>query len=237
MKIGGLEKLTLLDYPNKIAATVFTVGCNFRCPYCYSSEIVIPEKIKDQELILEKYFFEFLDKRKGRLEGVVICGGEPTIHFDLIDFSKKIKEKGFLVKLDTNGSNPEVTEKLIQEKLVDYIAMDVKGPKDKYAVMSGLDEKWTKAMSNQIEKSINLLKENKVEHEFRTTVIPGLLEKEDIKEIVDWIKPAKRYFLQNYRVDKETINPSFMKKKPYSEEFLEEIKKEIKDSFDICKVR
>ena len=237
MKLGGLENLTLIDYPGKVAATVFTVGCNFRCPYCYSSELVIPEKIKDQTIILEKDFFDFIENRKGLLEGIVICGGEPTIHQDLPDFIKKIKEKGFLVKLDSNGSNPEVLESLIQNKLIDYVAMDVKGPKEKYGIMTGLNAQWDNVMMEKIEKSINLLKNSKIDYEFRTTVVPGVLKKEDILKIADWIKPAKKYYLQNYRAEKETINPEFMNKKAYSEEFLLDIQKEISSFFDICKVR
>jgi len=237
MKLGGLENLTLIDYPGKVAATVFTVGCNFRCPYCYSSELVIPEKIKDQTIILEKDFFDFIENRKGLLEGVVICGGEPTIHQDLPDFIKKIKEKGFLVKLDSNGSNPEVLEDLIQSKLIDYVAMDVKGPKGKYGIMTGLNNQWDNVMMEKIDKSINLLKNSKIDYEFRTTVVPDVLKKEDILKIVDWIKPAEKYYLQNYRAEKETINPEFMNKKSYSEEFLLEIQKEISPFFNICKVR
>ena len=237
MKLGGLENLTLIDYPGKVAATVFTVGCNFRCPYCYSSELVIPEKIKDQTIILEKDFFDFIENRKGLLEGVVICGGEPTIHQDLPDFIKKIKEKGFLVKLDSNGSNPEVLESLIQNKLIDYVAMDVKGPKEKYGIMTGLNAQWDNVMMEKIDKSINLLKNSKIDYEFRTTVVPDVLKKEDILKIANWIKPAKKYYLQNYRAEKETINPEFMNKKAYSEEFLLDIQKEISSFFDICKVR
>ena len=237
MKIGGLERLTLIDYPGKVATTVFTIGCNFRCPYCYSSEIVIPEKIKSQPIIPEKEFFDFLDDRKDLLEGVVVCGGEPTIHQDLFDFVKKIKEKGFLVKIDTNGSNPEVLDNLIKNKLIDYVAMDVKGPREKYGLMTGLKNQWNKAMMEKIEKSIDILKNSKIDYEFRTTVVPDILKKEDILKIANWIKPAKRYYLQNYMAEKATIDPEFMKKKPYSEEFLLEIQKEISSFFDICKVR
>ena len=237
MKIGGLEHLTLIDYPGKVAATVFTIGCDFRCPYCYSSEIVIPEKIKNQPIIPEQEFFVFLDNRKGLLEGVVICGGEPTIHQDLPSFAKKIKEKGFLVKLDTNGSNPKVLDDLIENKLVDYVAMDIKGPKEKYGLMTGLNDQWSDVMMKEIEQSVDILKSSNVDYEFRTTVVPDILKKEDILKIVDWIKPAKKYYLQNYRAEKMTIDPEFMKKKPYSEEFLLEIQKEIRPFFDVCKVR
>ena len=237
MKIGGLEHLTLIDYPGKVAATVFTIGCNFRCPYCYSPEIVIPEKIKNQPIIPEKEFFAFLDGRKGLLEGVVICGGEPTIHQDISDFIKKIKEKSFLVKLDTNGSNPKVLDNLIRGNLIDYVAMDIKGPKEKYGLMTGLNNQWSNVMMEKIERSVEILKSSNIDYEFRTTVVPDILKKEDILKIVDWIKPAKKYYLQNYRAEKATIDPEFMKKKPYSEEFLLEIQKEICSFFDVCKVR
>ena len=128
MQIGGLQKLTLIDYPGKVACTVFCVGCNFRCPWCYNPELVLPEKIKKQPIILEENFFKFLKSRKGLIEGVVISGGEPTIHKDLPKFCKKIKVLGYLIKLDTNGSNPEVLKKLIKNKLIDYVAMDIKAP-------------------------------------------------------------------------------------------------------------
>ncbi len=237
MKLGGIEKLTLIDYPGKVAATVFTLGCNFRCPFCYSSELVIPEKIKKQPLVSEEAFFNFLDERKGKLEGVVICGGEPTFHKDLPDFIKKIKEKGFLVKLDTNGSNPAMLNQLIKDGFLDYVAMDVKAPKEKYGFITGLKDQWNDKKMKKIEKSVKILKKGKINYEFRTTVVPDVLKKEDIIKIANWLEGAKKYYLQNYRVQKETINPEFTKKKPYSEKSLKEIRKEIKSNFDICKVR
>jgi pyruvate formate lyase activating enzyme len=130
MKIGGLQKTTLIDYPKKIACTVFLMGCNFRCHFCYSAELVLPEKIKKQPEISEKYFFNFLKERREYLEGVVICGGEPTIHSDLPEFLTKIKKIGYAIKLDTNGSNPLMLQKLISLNLIDYIAMDIKAPLD-----------------------------------------------------------------------------------------------------------
>ena len=128
MKIGGLQKSTLIDYPGKIACTVFLIGCNFRCPWCYSSELVLPDKKEKQPIISEKDFFSFLGQRKDVLDGVVVCGGEPTINSDLSEFVRKIKKMGFKVKLDTNGSNPETIKDLINKKLIDYIAMDIKAP-------------------------------------------------------------------------------------------------------------
>jgi len=227
MKIGGFQKTTLIDYPGKVACIVFTLGCNFRCPWCYSKELVLPEEIKKQPQISEKEFFSFLEKRKGLLDGVVICGGEPLIHKDIFSFLKRIKKLGFLVKLDTNGSFPDKLENTIDKKLVDYVAMDVKLPKKKYKEIYSNVEK--------IEESIDILKKGKVDFEFRTTVVPQIHSKEDILEIGEWIKgDSVKYFLQNFRAQK-TIDPLFEKIKPFSEEFLKEIKKEI--SLKNCEIR
>jgi len=231
IEIGGLQKTTLIDYPGRVAATVFLIGCNFRCPFCYSAELVLPEKIKEQPRIPEDVFFDFLKERKGLLEGVVVCGGEPTINKDLPDFLKKIKEYGFLIKLDSNGSNPEVLKKLINEKLIDYIAMDVKAPKEKYEKAVGV-----KIDKEKIEKSINLLKEEGVDYEFRTTVVSKIHSKEDIVKIAKWIGPANRYYLQIFRAEK-TINPEFENITSYPDEFFSETKKEISHFFKVCEIR
>ena len=243
MEIGGLQKTTLIDFPGRIAATVFLLGCNFRCPWCYSSELVLPEKIKNQPKISEKYFFDFLKERRGLLEGVVICGGEPTVNKNLPAFIKKIKKlalpnfketwegEGFLVKLDTNGSNPKMLKKLIDEKLVDYVAMDIKGPKERYSQFIG-----RKVDIKKIQKSIDILKEGKVGYEFRSTIVPTLHKKEDIIEMAKWIRGAKKYYLQNFRPEK-TIDPAFEKIKPYPQEFLLEIQKIISPLFEVCQIR
>jgi pyruvate formate lyase activating enzyme len=231
IKIGGLQKTTLIDYPGQVAATVFLIGCNFRCPFCYSAELVLPEKIKLQPRISEKEFFDFLKERKGLLQGIVICGGEPTINEDLPDFIKKIKKLDFLVKLDTNGSNPEMLKRLIEEKLIDYVAMDIKATKEKYEKASGI-----KVNINNIEKSVKILKEDKIDYEFRMTVVPTLHSKEDIIKIARWIGPAKKFCLQNFWAEK-TLNPEFAKIKPYPDEFFESIKEEASPYFGICEVR
>jgi pyruvate formate lyase activating enzyme len=234
IEIGGLQKTTLIDYPGQVAATVFLIGCNFRCPWCYSKELVLPEEIKKQPRVSEKEFFDFLKEKKGLLEGVVVCGGEPTTQKDLPVFLKKIKEFGFLVKLDTNGSNPEMLKKLVEEKLVDYVALDVKAPKEKYGETVGIE-----VDVNKIQKSIDILKEGKVDYEFRTTVVPNLHSKEDILKIAKWIggdTASGKYYLQNFRAEK-TINPEFEKVKPYPREFLSEIQKEISHLFKICQAR
>ena len=152
MIIGGLQKLTLIDYPGKIAATVFFIGCDFRCPFCYSPELVLPEKIKKQPRISEKEFFEFLKEKKGLLEGIVLCGGEPTINSDLPKFIKKIKKNGYAVKLDTNGSFPEMLRYLIDKKLIDYVALDIKAPREKYEKVTG-----GRANVKYIERTVSFL--------------------------------------------------------------------------------
>jgi len=231
MEIGGLQKLTLIDYPGKLACTVFLIGCNFRCPWCYSSELVLPEKIKKQPKIPEKDFFNFLKERKRLLEGAVLCGGEPTIHKDLPGFIKKIKKLGYLVKIDTNGSNPKMLKDLISNNLIDYVAMDIKAPKENYEKAAG-----KKININNIEKSIKILKEAGIDYEFRTTVVSSIHTKDDILKITRWIGPAKKYYLQNFRAEK-TIDPEFEKIKPYPQEYMTEILRAIAPFFEICQVR
>jgi len=234
MRIGGLQKTTLIDYPGRLAATLFLTGCNFRCPFCYSSELVLPDRIKKQPRLAEDEFFAFLKERKGFLEGVVICGGEPTINKDLPPFIAKIKDMGFLVKLDTNGSNPKMLRDLIEDQQIDYVAMDIKVPKEKYVEL--VAEKALGNIADKIEDSIHILKDSNIEFEFRTTLVPGLLDKEEILKIVHWIRPAPKYFLQNYRGEK-TVDPKFSCLKPYPEEYLLDIRKTIAPFFEVCRVR
>jgi len=231
MKIGGLQKLTLIDYPSKLAATVFLTGCNFRCPFCYSSELVLPEKIKNQPKISQKELFKFLKERKKLIEGVVLCGGEPVMSRGLLPLIKKIKKMGFLVKLDTNGSDPTLLKKLIDKKLVDYVAMDIKGPKERYSESSG-----ARVDVKKIQKSIDILKEGEIDYEFRSTIVPTLHKKEDVIEMAKWIRGAKKYFLQNFRPEK-TIDPKFEKIKPYPQKYMLEILKVITPFFEICQIR
>jgi len=231
MEIGGLQKLTLIDYPGRLAATVFLIGCDFRCPWCYSSELILPKKIKKQPKISQKELFKFLKERKKLLDGLVLCGGEPTINKKLPNFIKKIKKLGYLVKLDTNGSNPKMLKKLIKGKLIDYVAMDIKLPKERYPEIFG-----KRVKIEDIEESIKILKEGKSDYEFRTTVVPTIHTKEDILKIAKWIRGAKRYYLQNFRPEK-TVDPSFEKIKPYPQEYLLEIQKAISPFFEICQVR
>ncbi len=231
--IGGLQKTTLIDYPGKVACTVFLIGCNFRCPFCYSSELVLPEKIKNQSRISTKDFFSFLKDKRGLLDGVVICGGEPTINQDLPTFISRIKKLGYLVKLDSNGSNPDMLAKLIKESLIDYIAMDIKAilTEERYSQAIG-----TKVALRDIQKSIDLIKDSGIDYEFRTTVVPNFHTKEDIIEMAKMISPAKAYFLQSFRPEK-TLDPKLEKIKPYNKEYLLEIRELIQGLFGTCQVR
>jgi pyruvate formate lyase activating enzyme len=231
MILGGLQKTTLIDFPGKIAATVFTSGCNFFCPWCYSAELVLPGKIEKHPRIPEEEFFDFLKTRQGLLEGVAICGGEPTCQKDLPDFIRKIKDLGFAVKLDTNGSNPEMLEDLINKGLIDYVAMDIKLPKESNIKISNLD------FRKEIEKSADILKNSRIGFEFRTTVVPTIHKKEDFLAIAKWIGgPGVKYYLQGFRPEK-TIDPSFEAINPYPDVWLSDVKKEISPYFKICEIR
>jgi pyruvate formate lyase activating enzyme len=242
MQIGGLQELTLIDYPGKLAATVFLCGCNFRCPFCYSSEIVMPEKIKVQPEFSEKEVFNFLKSRKNLIEGVVICGGEPTMSKDLISFAEKLKKEGFFVKLDTNGSNSKILGNLIGKKLVDYVAMDIKAPfaakiqNSNFKFQNYENATGVKINLAEIRKSVDIIKNSGIDYEFRTTVVPGIHTKEDILQMAKEISPAKKYFLQNFLAQK-TLNKNFESVKPYPAEFLLDIQKKISPFFEVCQVR
>lgn len=194
-KIAGFNKLSLLDYPGNMACIIFTKGCNFKCSYCHNSSLVLDKKIP---LILHDDIFAYLEKRKNILKGVVISGGEPTIQKNLVEFISKIKKIGYKVKLDTNGSNPEVLKELIKNNLVDYVAMDIKNVFEKYNITTD-----SVVNINNIKKSIEILKENKVDFEFRTTIIREYHTLEDIKRLIKYTRGYK-YYLQNFE-DKDTV--------------------------------
>ena len=193
MILKGLQKTTLLDYPEKLACTVFTGGCNFRCPFCHNASLVLrPSDVKE---ISEESFFSYINKRKGLLDGVCITGGEPLLNKDIEDFISRIKSLGFLVKLDTNGAFPDRLEALLDKGLVDYVAMDVKNSPAKYATTAGLEDKLDLSL---IERSIKIIMNKAPDYEFRTTVVRELHTKEDIEEISKWLVGTRRYFLQKY---------------------------------------
>ena len=192
MKINGFQKLTLLDFPGKVACTVFTAGCNFRCPFCHNASLVT--HIESENLFDSEEILKYLKKRYGILEGVCITGGEPLLQPDLAEFIAGIKEIGYKVKLDTNGSNPEKLKELVKNGFIDYVAMDIKNCKEKYAKTAGIEN----LKLQDIEQSVDFLLTGKVNFEFRTTVVKEYHTTEDIRKIGEWIKGAPRYFLQNF---------------------------------------
>lgn len=208
MLILGLQKTTLLDYPEKIASTIFTGGCNFRCPFCHNRDLVMPPN--DVIAYSEDEIFEHLKAKKKVLDGVCITGGEPTLHKDLPGLIHKIKDMGLLVKLDSNGTNPDMMESLINQGVVDYIAMDIKNSKEKYnsiACMPNFD-------IGAIEASVELLKQKRVDYEFRTTIMKECHDAEDMDAIGQWLKGAKAYYLQSYKESEQVINPVFSAHSP-----------------------
>lgn len=193
MMISGFQKLTLLDYPGKLACTLFTGGCNFRCPFCHNASLVVD--VARNPVVAEEEILSYLKKRQGVLEGVCITGGEPTLQPDLIDFIAKIKEIGFLVKLDTNGSRPDVLYKAIEAGLVDYVAMDIKSSPERYGAVAGVEN----MDLAPITASKDLLLEGRVEYEFRTTVVHELHRVEDFVGIGEYIRGAGQYFIQSFK--------------------------------------
>lgn len=192
MNFYGFQKMTLLDYPGKVACTLFTGGCNLRCPFCHNASLVLQPDAS--EVYEESYILEYLGKRRGLLDGVCITGGEPLLNRDLKDFIKKVKELGYSVKLDTNGSFPDRLAELVSDGLIDYVAMDVKNCKEKYALTVGIE----KFDIKNIEKTVEFLLKNTVDYEFRTTVVKQFHEPQDIERLAQWIAGAKRYFLQGF---------------------------------------
>lgn len=218
IKISGLERSSLLDYPGRISAVVFTHGCNLRCPYCHNPELVVKKFCKDTS-IPEEEFFSFLENRRGKLEGVVITGGEPLVHDSLPNFIFKIKEMDFLIKLDTNGTLPERLKRLIDMRVLDYIAMDVKFPKSEYIKSSSV-----KNYSEHIEKSIEIIMGSGIEYEFRTTYVKKFHTMESVKAIGQMIKGAENYYIQNFRAG-NTLDSYLTSENSFSNKELEEIKK------------
>jgi len=229
MLIGGFQKVSLIDYPGKICAIIFTQGCNFRCPYCHNPELI---NLSDsQNLINEEEILLFLRMRKGKLDAVVITGGEPTLQQDLIEFLRKIREMGYLIKLDTNGSYPELIEKIIKLKIVDYLTMDVKAPLEKYQEITN-----SKVNPDIIRKSIESIMKSGADYEFRTTLVKSQLNKEDIIEIGKLIKDSKLYVLQKF-VPSKTLNPKFLNETTYSNEEFEYFKDILGNYVTKCLIR
>ncbi len=230
MIIGGLQKLTLIDYPGKLAATVFTAGCNFFCEFCHNPDLVLVKKTGSEPFMTREQFFWWLEKKLGLLDGICITGGEPTIHPSLPEFIKEIKDLGFSVKLDTNGTNPEMLEKLLNKNLVDYLAMDIKSSLERYYKFSRI-----KFDIKKIQKSVDLVRQAP-EYEFRTTVIPLFHDKNELNSIAKWLKGAKKYALQQFRAEK-TLDPRCSLLKSYSDEELRNFCQLLQPYFEACELR
>ena len=203
MIIHGLQKMTLVDYPGKVAAILFTGACNFRCPFCQNASLVLDPSSEPE--IPEEEIFDYLSKRKGLLDGVVITGGEPTVHSDLAEYIARIKEMGFSVKLDTNGYRPDVLRSAIESGCVDYVAMDIKNSFSKYAMTAGV----SRVFIDLIKESIFMLMNGKIPYEFRTTVVHELHCDEDFEEIGQTLSGCSSYYLQTYSERGDIINPVF----------------------------
>ncbi len=218
MRIQGFQKTSLIDYPKNICSVIFLQGCNFRCGYCHNPELVIDEGINE---VMEGWLLNKLEERKGLIDHVCITGGEPTLHKELPEFIKKLKDKGLKVKLDTNGSNPEMLKKLIKDKLVDFIAMDVKNVFEKYENTIN-----SKISPDIIKESIKTVIRSGLEHEFRTTVLPVLHKKEDVIKIAKSVAGANKYVIQQFVPTEKILDENFSKETAYSQKELEEIKYE-----------
>jgi len=230
MKIAGFQKFSLIDYPGKISAIIFTQGCNFRCPFCHNPELVNPELFADT--LDENSVLSFLKRRVAKLDGVVITGGEPLLQHDLVEFIERIKEIGYLIKLDTNGSYPEILKQLLAKNLIDYIAMDIKAPLEKYPNVVKTD-----AYTEKIMESVKIILNSNIDYEFRTTVVKDLLTEDDLICIAKLIRGAKRYVLQKFVISKIFDNSFASNVECFSDDELNTIRDEIKKYVSECIIR
>ena len=235
MLISGVQKFTVLDYPGRVACIAFTPFCNFRCGYCHNSEFVLPEKIEQikDSFIPENIFFNFLESRINLIDGVVISGGEPTLQNDLENFIIKVKKLGFLVKLDTNGSNFEIVKNLINKNLLDFVAMDVKVPIGRYGEFYREGAQNLAPLQNNILNSIKLIMNCGVDYEFRTTIAKSFISRDDIFEIGKMIIGAKKYALQNFRKGESVLDQNFNNSINYTPSELEDMSNVLKNDFGI----
>lgn len=225
--------MTLIDYPGKIAATIFTLGCNFRCPFCHNPELV--NKTKGVSIIPESQILDFLESRRRYLDAVCFTGGEPLLHEDIIELMKKIKKMGFLIKLDTNGTNPELLKRVVEQGLVSYIAMDIKAPLDWASYKKAVNVE-DKELLNKVKQSVDFLlsSSNKVSYEFRTTVVPKIIKLKDLVTIAKQIKGAQRYSIQQFYNSGKLIDKSFAKTTPYKKESLEDACEKVRPYVQKC---
>lgn len=230
MKVTGIQKLTLLDYPGVVACTVFTAGCNFRCPFCHNAMLVLPEQI-DDECLTDDEVFGFLKKRRGVLDGVAVTGGEPLLHADMPEFLARVKELGYKIKLDTNGSNPELLSEIVKNKLVNRVAMDIKNAPEEYARTIGL-----KSFDiAPVERSKEMLLRGDIDYEFRTTVVKGIHTKESLIGAAKWIEGAKEYYLQQFKDSGNLILPDGLS--AYDEKQMHALADAVRDYVPTVEVR
>lgn len=228
VKIHGFNKLTLLDYPGRLAGTIFLGSCNFRCPFCHNAGLVLsPDR---EPVIPAEEVLGTLRKRRGILEGVCITGGEPTVNRELPELIKKIRELGYPVKLDTNGSNPQMLKELVNRGMLDYVAMDIKNSPEKYGLTAGISQ----IQLSDINESVEFLKTGTVDYEFRTTVVRELHRREDFQKIGHWLAGSRRYFLQAYKESEQVIRPVFS---GYSKEKLENFRQMLLEEIPQVEIR
>ncbi len=233
MLIGGIQKTTFLDYPGKIATLLFTVGCNLRCQFCYNKEFVLPSEIKKNAdtYIDQQYLYDFLQTRKWLIDGVVICGGEPTLQKDLYEFIYTIKQIWFLVKLDTNGRDPDIVSRLIDDKIIDYIAMDIKDCPESRWNLVGTHEKYV-----LYKQTADLILASDIDYEFRTTAIKWWHTPEKLERMAQSVQWAKKYAIQNFQIPKTLLNPYF-EWKSFSNAELQHLKEIVEMYVNMCEIR
>lgn len=229
MNIGGLQKVSLIDYPGKISAIIFTQGCNFRCPYCHNPELVDPKLYKS--CLFPKDILDFLEHRRGKLDAVTITGGEPTLQENLIPLIQKIRKMGFAVKLDSNGSRPDVLARLLKDKLLDFVALDIKAPRDKYQSVVN-----TPVDAAIVAESVRLVLKSKIPQEFRTTIVKSMLTPKDILAIAKEIAGAKRYALQRFQ-PAQTLDPEYAGENSYPEKELLKLKEQLETIVPLIVIR
>jgi len=221
MKVGGFQKLSLVDYPGKLCAIIWTIGCNFRCKFCYDPELVLPEKITEIREVPKDYVFNYLKERRRFLDAVEITGGEPTLCEDLPEFIEEIKQIGYLLKLDTNGTNPSMLRYLMDRDLIDYVAMDIKTKLVFESYNEIVGDVLTQEMFENVKNSVKILLNSDIDYEFRTTLVKNIHSKGDIIKVCKSIRGAKAYYLQNLRNVNEFVGGG--KLFPFSEEDIKEI--------------
>ncbi len=232
MDIGGFQKLSMIDYPGKFSSVVFTMGCNFRCPFCHNMDLVE----RKFPIIPEKDILGYLEKSRDLIEAVVITGGEPTIQKDLVEFSEKLKDLGFFVKLDTNGTNPNVIEKMIDNELLNFVSMDIKAPLEisRYSLCSGI--KINEMILNSIKKSVEIISSSGIDHEFRTTFVPRLMNKNDVLEIAKSLPKNSKYVIQQF-VPQKSIKTKLRFEPPAGKKEINDVVKECKKHIKFVEAR